>query len=108
MLPQAASRWYLTGFLVPTDLDADKKSDESAAEGIDELNEVGGTDDKANPEPAAARRGVFPSSMGLSLLVPKEAKELRVVVRWGDYQPLNGDGDPGNDGTSGAIPRGWQ
>ena len=46
-----------------------------------------GGDDDAAPEPAAARRAFFPSSMGLSLLVPRDAKELRVTVRWGDYQP---------------------
>lgn len=37
VLPQAPSRWYLTGFLVPIDADEDEKSDEAAAEGVDEL-----------------------------------------------------------------------
>jgi len=87
ILPQAPSRWYLTGFLVPTDADEDQKSDEAAVEEIDEISDAGGTDDATPPEPAAARRAVFPSSMGLSLLVPKEARELHVTVRWGDYRP---------------------
>ena len=85
VLPQAPSRWYLTGFLVPIEADEQQKSDEMAAEGVDQGSEGGGTDDATTPEPAAARRAVFPSSIGLSLLVPKEAKELHVTVRWGDY-----------------------
>ena len=87
VLPQAPSRWYLTGFLVPIDAAEDQKTDEAADEGVDEVGKGGGVDDDAVPEPAAARRAFFPSSMGLSLLVPKDAKELRVTIRWGDYQP---------------------
>ena len=87
VLPQAPSRWYLTGFLVPIDAAEDQKTDEAADEDVDEVGKGGGADDDAAPEPAAARRAYFPSSMGLSLLVPKDAKELRVTVRWGDYQP---------------------
>jgi hypothetical protein len=87
VLPQAPSRWYVTGFLVPIDAEEDQKSDVSAAEDLDEVSDAGGTDDATAPEPAAARRAVFPSSLGLSLLVPKQAKELHVTVRWGDYRP---------------------
>src|SRR3954452_557753 len=74
VLPQAPSRWYLTGFLVPTDAGEQQKGDVSAVEGVDELSDAGGGDDAVTPEPAAARRAVFPSSMGLSLLLPKDAK----------------------------------
>lgn len=94
ILPQAPSRWYLAGFLVPIDADQGQKADEAGTEGIDEQSDSGGMDDAAVPEPAAARRAFFPSSMGLSLLVPKEAKEIKVVVRWGDYKP-------GRKGTEG-------
>lgn len=87
VLPQTPSRWYLTGFLVPIDADEDQKSDDTAAEGVDELGKGTGVDDEATPEPAAARKVYFPSSIGMSLLVPKEAKELRVTVGWGDYLP---------------------
>ncbi|MDB5310763.1 MAG: Helicase-like protein [Gemmataceae bacterium] len=87
VLPQAPSRWYLTGFLVPTDADEAEKSDETADEGSDELGAGAGADDEATPEPAAARKAPFTSSMGMSLLVPKETKELHVTVRWGDYRP---------------------
>jgi hypothetical protein len=114
VLPQSPSRWYLTGFLVPIDADEGQKADESAAEGVDELNEAGGGDDATTPEPAAARRAVFPSSMGLSLLVPKDAKELRVTVRWGDYRPLVVGQDSDPDGMAACQDRnpnlqgGWQ
>ncbi|MBO0700321.1 MAG: hypothetical protein J2P46_18120, partial [Zavarzinella sp.] len=87
VLPQAPSRWYLTGFLVPVDAGEDERSDEAETEGVDQLNTGGGTDDETAPEPAAARKAYFPSSIGLSLLVPKEAKELTVTVGWGDYLP---------------------
>ena len=36
-------------------------------------------------ERKAAKKGFFPSSMGLSFLVPKESERLDVVVCWGDY-----------------------
>jgi hypothetical protein len=91
ILPQAPSRWYLTGFLVPIEAGEAQKADESAVEGVDELSDAGGTDDATTPEPAASRRALFPSSMGLSLLVPKEAKELHVTVRWGHYRAPAGE-----------------
>src|ERR1051325_1893151 len=94
VLPQAPSRWYLTGFLVPIDAGEDQKADIVATEGLDEVSDSGVIDDTAIPEPAAARRVAFQSSMGLSLLVPKDAKELRVAVRWGDYVPLTDGAEP--------------
>jgi hypothetical protein len=44
-------------------------------------------DDDVTPEPAAAARQRFlPSSIGLSILLPKEASALGVHVNWGDYR----------------------
>src|SRR5271166_4100514 len=71
VLPQAPSRWYLTGFLVPLEAGVVQKSDETA-------------DD--DPDSPAARRAFFPSSIGLSLLVSKQTRQLRVEVNWGDYR----------------------
>src|SRR3954447_21678219 len=59
VLPQAPSRWYLTGFLVPIDAAEEQKIDEAAVEGVDEVNDAGGTDDATTPEPAAARSALF-------------------------------------------------
>src|SRR5215475_14315928 len=80
VLPQAPSRWYLTGFLVPIEAAESQKVDETENEGVDEAGDAGGGDDSTTPEPAAARRAVFPSSLGLSLLVARDAKELHVTV----------------------------
>jgi hypothetical protein len=116
ILPQPPSRWYLTGFLVPQDAPEPQRSEETSGEGADVQNDAGGDLDAGAPEPAAARRAFFPSSMGLSLLVPNEAKSLRVTVRWGDYSPLTdletaaveaaADG-PATDPAS-RPPRRWQ
>src|SRR5580692_7399651 len=86
ILPQSPSRWYLTGFLVPIDAASPQKLDEDATEEL-ESAESGGVDDDEPPERGSARNRIFASSMGLSLLVPSEAKALNVTVTWGDYQP---------------------
>jgi len=87
VLPQAPSRWYLTGFLVPLEADEAQRSDETATEGVDELNDSVGTDDAQTPESTAAKRAFFPSSLGLSLLIDKNTESADVTVRWGDYLP---------------------
>ncbi len=94
VLPLAPSRWYLTGFLAPWNAPAHQKSDENDAQGELELTEAAGPGDEeqATSETRAARRGQFPSSMGVSVLVPADASSLRVGVRWGDYKALEQDG----------------
>ena len=85
ILPQSPSRWYLTGFLVPIDAAPSQKVDEDATEEVDAA-ETGGVDDDEPPERGSARNRIFPSSMGVSILVPSEAKTLNVKVTWGDYE----------------------
>src|SRR4051812_20795724 len=81
VLPQAPSRWYLTGFLVPLDAGEAQRQDEDADEAVDGGGDAGGAaDDAAAPEPPAARRAFLPSSIGVSLLVPKAARQLTVTV----------------------------
>ena len=89
ILPQSPSRWYLTGFLVPIDAAASQKVDEDATEELDSA-ESGGVDDDEPPERGSARNRIFASSMGMSVLVPAEAKTLEVTVTWGDYEPRSG------------------
>src|SRR5258706_7374784 len=83
ILPAAPSRWYLTGFLVPYESSAKQRQDETASEqiplGVTPAGKGGGDDDDT-PEPPSARRVFFPSSMGVSLLVAKEARTLEVEV----------------------------
>ena len=86
VLPQAPSRWYLTGFLVPLDADDLQRVDEDSNEEVEAANDAGGADDATPTEPASARKRFLPSSIGLSVLVPESAKNLRVRVRWGDYK----------------------
>jgi hypothetical protein len=86
VLPQAPSRWYLTGFLVPLGAEASQRADEAATEDLDQAGEGGGLDDDVTPEPAAARQRYLPSSIGVSLLVPETAGHLKVTVSWGDYR----------------------
>ena len=97
VLPQAPSRWYLTGFLVPLDADQSQRGDADSTEEVDAANDAGGTDDATTPEPASARQSYLPSSTGLSLLVSSETRKLQVKVRWGDYKvrkPDDGHGGP--------------
>ncbi|MGA2738557.1 MAG: helicase, partial [Bryobacteraceae bacterium] len=90
VLPQSPSRWYLTGFLAPLDAAPEQRGNVDAD---DELSSAGeaGLDDDLTPEPAAAaKQRFFPSSIGLSILLPPETKMLKVRVWWGDYRR---DGD---------------
>lgn len=91
VLPQAPSRWYLTGFLVPLEADETQRADESSTEEVDEEGGGNGLDDDVAPEPAAARQRYLPSSIGLSVLVPGNTTHLSVGVSWGDYH-LRADG----------------
>jgi hypothetical protein len=86
ILPQSPSRWYLTGFLVPLDAPPEERSDADADDDVDSSGETG-LDDDVVPEAAAASKQRFlPSSVGLSILLPKEATRLSVRVRWADYR----------------------
>ena len=98
VLPQAPSRWYLTGFIVPLDAGESQRADEDSTEEVDAANDAGGADDATAPEPAAARQRYLPSSIGLSLLVGSSTTALTVKVRWGDYKRQEpGDGHGGHE-----------
>lgn len=85
LLRESPTRWYLTGFLVPSDAPVEQRTDETANDEIDSAGEGDGADDGAPPDTTAARRSFLPSSMGLSVLVDAEVAELEVLVSWGDY-----------------------
>jgi hypothetical protein len=94
ILPIAPSRWYLTGFLVPWNAPAQQKRDDNDTQGELEYGDASAAADEDNgpPEPRAARRSHFPSSMGLSVLLPPDATILTVTARWGDYKAIAKDG----------------
>ena len=93
------SNWYLTGFLIPTDAPPEHSADEDADEDIEEVPESEGLAEESQEERSAARKGFFPSSMGVSTLVAATATVLTVTVRWGDYARAdNTFGDEDGDG----------
>ncbi len=101
-LKESPSKWYLTGFLVTRDRPSRDlpKEEEDDEEDDDDLF---GSDDDPIEEPTAdaipiddsdkaaatvsVKRQVLPSSLGLSVLVPRSTKALAVTIRWGDYVP---------------------
>ncbi len=109
VLTQAPSRWYLTGFLVPLEASEEQKSDETGQDEFDfESSESDAGDDDTLPEAPVARRAFFPSSVGLSLLVSKETRRLKVIASWGDYRaetPSGGEGaeDKADEGSRGSY-----
>lgn len=92
ILDRAPSRWYLTGFLAPFNAPLAQKTDDEAQDELDLAPEKSGDDEDDATETQAARRGMFPSSIGVSVLVPADLTEIRVGLRWGDYKALEKDG----------------
>jgi hypothetical protein len=125
ILPLPPSRWYLTGFLVPYETPPEQRSDEEGDDALDEVDRpVEGDDDNA-PEATSARKAFFPSSMGLSVLLPRKTTELQVRVSWGDYgtvvdegvEQIDGEDPPAEQSEGGEAtgkadrctrPRGWR
>ncbi len=86
ILPLAPSKWYLSGFLVPYEAELKDRSDETSNDELDGLSDKPASDDDSAPERASARRGYFPSSIGLSFLIAPNTQTLELEVYWGDYQ----------------------
>lgn len=94
ILSSTPSKWYLTGYLVPSEASPDDRADDDEDELIDEVKRLSPGDDENEPERgASSKRRFMPSSMGLSVLVPAEAKQLDVCVSWGDYFPHKVEAD---------------
>ncbi|MGC1308811.1 MAG: hypothetical protein WA885_16415 [Phormidesmis sp.] len=91
-IPQAPSRWYLSGFLVPYEAKLSDRSDPDSNDSFDpQITKPTSGDDEKAPEAASARKGHFPSSMGLSFLFALKTEQIDVVINWGDYEPLEID-----------------
>jgi len=89
------SNWYLTGFLIPSDTPPDKSADPDEDDDLGTVPDVAGLPEESNEERKAAKKGYFPSSMGLSFLLPGDLHSLAVTVRWGDYAPAETEGPDG-------------
>jgi hypothetical protein len=97
-LNESPSRWYLSGFIAPTEdplgLDGD---DEESDPGIQEEMEIdveepdvdgtnGAAADSETPETPNARRRFLPSSVGLTVLLHPDVTFVEAKVCWGDYR----------------------
>ena len=117
------SNWYLTGFLVPRRAPAEQRGDADADDDFEaEVKEKAGLGDDSSEDRRPAKKGFFPSSMGLSFLVSESVEALEVTVRWGDYHLVqegagtqNGHGSAGDqvDGAgaktrAGGVRSWWQ
>ena len=89
------SNWYLTGFLIPSGTPPEKSADDDEDDDLGEIPESAGLAEESSEERKAAKKGFFPSSMGLSFLVPKETGALTVTVNWGDYEQTEIEGADG-------------
>lgn len=95
------STWYLNGFLIPTGTAPEKSADTDEDDDMDsEILERAGLAEESSEERKAAKKGFFPSSMGLSFLVAKAARTLAVTVRWGDYALVEAPGEDGEPARS--------
>ncbi|MBV6457220.1 MAG: hypothetical protein HONBIEJF_00327 [Fimbriimonadaceae bacterium] len=80
------SNWYLTGFLIPTGTPPEQAADVDEDEEFELVGEPSGQPGESIEDKKAAKKGYFPSSMGLSFLTAAEVRELKVTVSWGDYE----------------------
>lgn len=85
VLPERPSRWYLTGFLVPSGAPEDQRVDDSQDEQLDQVSGSTQSDDDDTPDKSSALKHFFPSSIGVSVLVPAEVSTLEASVSWGSY-----------------------
>jgi hypothetical protein len=87
--------WYLTGFLIPSGTPAEQASDPDEDDDAEEVPAQTGIDQEANDDRRSAKKGFFPSSIGLTFLMPAAAQELTITLRWGDYHliPIADSGD---------------
>lgn len=96
-LNESPSRWYLTGFLAPAEdplglEGSEPEDDPSAQEEMEieveepEAGEAGAAADNEEPEAPNARRRFLPSSIGLTVLLDPDVKEIQARISWGDYR----------------------
>jgi hypothetical protein len=79
------SKWYLTGFLIPSGTPPEESGDADEDDEMEEVPKSEGSAEESTEDRKAAKKGYFPSSMGLSFLVSRETSEIVAWVRWGDY-----------------------
>lgn len=115
VLKQAPSKWYLTGFLAPFGTPPALRSDDDSDDDLpEEVTQTDTSEDSKNPDKPAARKALFPSSMGLSFLVSAATQTVEATITWGDYIPLEPrpedafEVDPPEQGKRKKKPERWQ
>lgn len=88
VLRHEPSRWYLTGFLVPTTAPPHQRIDPAAQEETDAGLDVG-DGEEGESEGGTSGHPYLPSSIGCSVLVPPGTLSLAAEVRWGEYTRLS-------------------
>jgi len=97
-LKENPSRWYLAGFLAPADdpltqeggnegeaqAEMQDDADTEVAEPADD-GAGGAAGDADLPDAPVAKRRFLPSSIGLTVLLPPDVREIEARVTWGDY-----------------------
>ena len=86
-LHQAPSRWYLTGFLVPSDAPVEQRAQDDEEELDEPAEQTYASDDSSMPERGSGKRNFLPSSIGLNVIVDNATERLDADVTWGDYVP---------------------
>ncbi|MCP9808693.1 DISARM system helicase DrmA [Cyanobium sp. HWJ4-Hawea] len=97
LLDRSPSRWYQTGFLIPSETSLEIKADDTADDdlaGLDGQNLSRGdqktrgkaaADDTGASEGGPARKVFFPSSIGLSFLIGQPT-DLQIEIHWANYK----------------------
>ncbi|WP_204140702.1 hypothetical protein [Halomicronema sp. CCY15110] len=79
----------LSGFLAPFDAPADLRSDDDSDDDLPEaVTQADTSEDGQTPDQPAARKALFPASMGLSFLASGATQTVAATVTWGDYLPI--------------------
>ena len=99
------SNWYLTGFLIPAGAPLEQGGDADEDDDLDEMPGSAGLAEESTEDRKAAKKGFFPSSMGLSFLVPDDSETVTVTVKWADYEPVP---SVDADGNAVSVWQRWQ
>jgi Helicase conserved C-terminal domain len=89
VLPNAPSRFYLTGFLAPQGGRVPDKDDKDSEDGELAAGTETQKEDSGQDEPEAKRPVRFPASMGLSVFLPPgQGDQIDVDIWYADYDKI--------------------
>ena len=99
LLSERPSRWYLTGFIAPEEgvvppgddrsAELDLLGEDADGEGEpapDPVMEGSRAEDNGDADPGAGGYRVQATSLGLTMLLHPDVREIEALVTWGDYQ----------------------